>query len=117
MEIVGRSGKGEAMDLRTGKKSVTFDGKNFEPVYLDAEDGGLVDMDNKARLTGTLTGAGVGGAMGAFSAYQGAQDEITQRWLAEVQAYNDSLNKFYCATGSRFLSRYNDETIIPTMIQ
>lgn len=117
LEIVGRSGKGEAMDLGTNTQTVTFNGNNFEPVYLDAEDGSLVDMDNKARLTGTLTGAGVGGAMGAFSAYQGAQDEITQRWLAEVQAYNDSLNKFYCATGSRFLSRYNDETIIPTMIQ
>ncbi|MDW2994936.1 MAG: hypothetical protein R8N24_02835 [Alphaproteobacteria bacterium] len=121
--IVGRSGKGEAASLNVKgpdskyQDSFAFNGDNFEPMYLDAEDGGIIDMDNKARLTSTLTGAGVGGAMGAFSAYQGAQDEITQRWLAEVQAYKDSLNKFYCATGNRFLSRYNDETVIPLMTE
>ena len=90
---------------------------NFSPMTLNAEDGGIIDLDNKARLKSTLTGAGVGGAMGAYTAYQGAQDDVTQRWLAETQAYKDSLNKIVCVTGSRFLSSYNDEVIIPTSAQ
>ncbi len=120
-KIVGRSGNGTAQDL-----NITVDGEikdelvfaetdgDFEPMTLDAEDGGIIDLDNKARLKDTLTGAGVGGALGAYSAYQGAQDDVTQRWLAETQAYKDSLYKVICATGTRFLSAYNDEIMIPT---
>ena len=92
-------------------------GSRFVPVYLSSDDGGIIDLDNKARLKSTLTGAGVGGAMGAYTAYQGAQDEVTQRWMAEVQAYKDSLNKIVCVTGTRFLSSYNDDAFIPVATQ
>ena len=124
--IIGRNTKGEQENLviRQDDKSLitslTFGvdtEKHFEPMTLDAEDGGIIDLNNKARLKGTLAGAGVGGAMGAYTAYQGAQDDVTQRWLAETQAYKDSLNKIVCVTGTRFLSSYNDEVIIPAVTQ
>ena len=124
--IVGRSGKGvfENLNIKdengTTLSELTLTAENianFSPMTLNAEDGGIIDLDNKARLKSTLTGAGVGGAMGAYTAYQGAQDDVTQRWLAETQAYKDSLNKIVCVTGSRFLSSYNDEVIIPTSAQ
>lgn len=111
--IVGRNGKGEAIGLGINEPKL----ENFDPMTLDADDGGIIDLDNKARLKGTLTGAGVGGAMGAYTAYQGAQDEVTQRWMAEVQAYKDSLNKIVCVTGTRFLSSYNDDAFIPVATQ
>lgn len=82
-------------------------------MYEDATDGGLIDLDNKARLKSTLIGAGAGGALGAFTAYQGAQTDIENRWVTEVRAYKDSLQKVYCATGNRFLSHYNDVAVIP----
>ena len=88
---------------------------NFEPMYISAEDGGVIDLDNKARLKGTMIGAGAGGALGAFTAYQGAQSDIDARWVSAVREYKDSLQKFYCATGTRFLSYYNDSVTIPSM--
>lgn len=114
-KIVGRNGKGEVIGL--GIDAEKLDLNKFDPMTLDADDGGIIDLDNKARLKGTLTGAGVGGAMGAYTAYQGAQDEVTQRWMAEVQAYKDSLNKIVCVTGTRFLSSYNDDAVIPVATQ
>ena len=87
--------------------------ESFRPVYRDADSGGIVDMSNKARLKGTLTGAGVGAGMGAFSAYQGAQDDIKMRLATEIRTYQDSLQKVYCVTGKRFLSQYNDMAFIP----
>ena len=88
---------------------------NFDPNTVDAEDGGIIDLSNKARFKTTLTGAGVGGAMGAFSAYQGAQTDIQNRWVTAVREYNDSLQKIYCVTGDRFLGYYNDIVFIPVM--
>ncbi|MFQ6730113.1 MAG: hypothetical protein ACLRFK_03650 [Alphaproteobacteria bacterium] len=108
-KIVGRTGQGEATVLEAELATLN----NFKPMYLSAEDGGVIDLDNKARLKGTLTGAGVGGAAGAFTAYQGAQTEIDARYVAAVREYKDSLQKFYCGTGQRFLSFYNDATVIP----
>ena len=90
---------------------------NFYPMMLDATDGGIIDLGNKARLKSTLTGAGVGGALGAFSAYQGAQSDIENRWVTAVREYKDSLGKFYCVTGNRYLGQYNDEVVIPNMQQ
>mgnify|MGYP003293106197 CR=1 FL=1 len=84
----------------------------FTPVYRDAEDGGVVDLSNKARLKGTLTGAGVGAGMGAMSGYQGAQDDITQRYLAAKREYDDSMQKIYCVTGRHFLAQYNDMAFV-----
>lgn len=87
----------------------------FDPETIAASDGGVIDMNNKARLGATLTGAGAGAGIGAFSAYQGAQTEIQDRWTAAVREYKDSLQKFYCWSGNRFLAFYNDVVMIPTM--
>lgn len=103
-QIWGRNGNGSAYDLEIKDMKL----ENFIPSKRDASSGGLVDISNKSRIKGTMTGAGLGGAMGAFSAYQGAQKDIDDRWVAAVREYKDSLSKIYCGTGSRFLSQYND---------
>lgn len=109
--ILGRtsSGTGYALD---GEYSIS----DFYPMMVDASDGGIIDFGNKARLKGTLIGAGAGGALGAYAGYQGAQSDIENRWVTAVREYKDSLQKIYCATGKRFLGYYNDEIVIPTMI-
>jgi len=110
--IFYRNGDGNpGDDLRARDSTITLE--NFYPMYVDASDGGIVDLGNKARVKSTVIGAGVGGAVGAFTAYQGAQDDIDERWVAAVREYKDSLQKFYCVTGSRFLSYYNDVVFIP----
>lgn len=117
-EIVGRAGNGDAIALSVGAdKTAEQLMAAFKPIYRDASDGGIIDMSNKARLNGTLTGAGIGGGVGAFTAYQGAQNEIDERWVSAVREYKDSLQKFYCGTGTRFLSFYNDMTVIPNQNQ
>ena len=118
-KIWGRDANGNAIDDNSLKTKDAAGNdvepiiKNFRPMYQDAEDGGLIDLNNKARLKGTLIGAGAGGALGAFTAYQGAQEDIQQRWVAAVREYKDSLQKVYCATGGRFLTQYNDMVVIP----
>ncbi|MBR6684913.1 MAG: hypothetical protein IKL37_01450 [Alphaproteobacteria bacterium] len=92
----------------------TFD--SFSPTYIDSETGELIDLSNRARLKDTITGASVGGALGAFSAYQGAKTEIEDRLNAERRAYKDGLQKFYCVTGNRFLTFYNEELTIPPLV-
>lgn len=87
--------------------------EEFSPIMLDADDGGVVDFSNKARLGSTLKGAGVGGALGGFAGYQGAQSDIEERFVLATREYNDSLEKFYCGSGRKFLSFYNDEIVIP----
>ena len=113
--FVGRSGNGSATALPTdfAKMSSQELWEKFDVIYRDSSDGGMIDMSNKARLKGTLTGAGIGGAAGAFTAYQGAQSEIDERWVSAVRAYKDSLQKFYCGTGTRFMSFYNDIVVVP----
>lgn len=108
-KIYARNSRGDA----EGEPLTDVTMNDFEPMYVDSSDGGIIDLDNKARLKGTMVGAGVGGAAGAFAAYQGAQSDIDERWVSAVREYKDSLQKFYCATGSRFLSYYNDAVIIP----
>lgn len=110
--IMGRGGDGQPVLIELEHKTLGTN-KDFKPMYQDAEDGALVDMGNKARLKSTLIGAGAGGALGAFTAYQGAQEDIQQRWVAAVREYKDSLQKVYCATGTRFLTQYNDMVVIP----
>lgn len=127
-EVVGRTGKGTATyldvdslndstdDNKGNKKILLQDVVNkFSPVDQDFDEGSVIELGNKARMKSTLTGAGVGGALGAFSAYQGAQQEIEARWVSAVQEYKDSLQKVYCVTGTRFLSQYNDAVIIPSI--
>lgn len=108
VDIYGRTSTGNASD-KIGNVSLA----SFYPVYRTAADGNIIDLGNKARLKGTLIGAGTGGALGAFSAYQGAQSDIENRWASAVTEYKDSLQKFYCATGTRFLGFYNEEIPIP----
>ncbi|MBN1324867.1 MAG: hypothetical protein JW974_01475 [Alphaproteobacteria bacterium] len=107
--IIGRNNKGES--------TVKLDENimDFYPITVDASDGGLIDINNKARMKSTVVGAGAGAGIGAFTAYQGANDEIDARWISAVTEYKDSLQKVYCATGTRFLSQYNDLAIIPNM--
>ena len=107
-DIYGRTSTGNASD-----KIADASLMSFYPVYRTAADGNIIDLGNKARLKGTLIGAGTGGALGAFSAYQGAQSDIENRWASAVTEYKDSLQKFYCATGTRFLGFYNEEIPIP----
>jgi len=90
---------------------------DFNPLRVDADDGSLIDFNNKARMKGTLTGAGVGAGLGALTGYQGAQNDVEQRWLSAVREYKDSLQKIYCATGKRFLGYYNDAVIIPNAVE
>jgi hypothetical protein len=131
--IVGYTGKGKYDDWRQWKaqnKNIDIrlrysDGTlgrrisdeytvdNFQPLTESASDGAIIDINSRARLGATATGAGVGGAVGGLSSYQGARTDIENRWVAEVQAYKDSLTKIYCATGTRFLSQYNEMTLIP----
>ena len=85
----------------------------FTPTAQDASDGALVDFQNSARTKATLSGAAAGGALGGFTAYQGAKQEVQERWLSATREYDDSLNNFYCGTGTRYLSKYNDEVVIP----
>ncbi len=115
-KIMGRGVDGKPYDLTDdiATELSTADAKNnIHPVYQGADDGALIDLGNKARLKGTLIGTGAGGALGAFTAYQGAQTEIQERWVAAVREYKDSLQKVYCATGTRYLSQYNDPVTIP----
>lgn len=112
--IYGRTTSGTAYVL---PKSTEVDIQNFYPMIVDAEDGSLIDFGNKARLKTTLISAGVGGALGGLSGYQGAQLDIQNRWVAAVREYEDSLTKVYCATGTRYLSEYNDTVVIPNMVQ
>lgn len=111
-DIYGRTTGGEAYVL---PESAVVDIQNFKPMTEKATDGGLIDLGNKARLKSTLIGAGVGGALGGYAAYQGAQSDIQNRWVTASQEYEDSLSKVYCATGNRYLSKYNDTVYIPNM--
>ncbi|MCL2017326.1 MAG: hypothetical protein FWG80_00940 [Alphaproteobacteria bacterium] len=99
---------------------VASDGVNnssFSPLYDSADDGRLVDFQNQARTTATVTGGVAGGALGGLSAYHGAQDEIDVRYAAAEREYKDSLQKIYCKTGNRFLSGYNDIVVIPAIVE
>lgn len=87
----------------------------FTPIEVGADDGALVDFSNKGRMKSTLTGAAAGGALGGFSGYQGAKQEVQERWVSATREYNDSLDKFYCATGTRYLSSYNSYIEIPAV--
>lgn len=87
----------------------------FQPSAKDAEDGGLIDINNEARAKATLIGTAAGGALGGFAGYQGAKTELEQRWVEAVRTYNDSLSNFVCMTGGRFLAKYNDYVEIPDL--
>ncbi len=87
----------------------------FQPIAKDAEDGGLIDINNEARAKATMIGTATGGALGGLAGYQGAKTELEQRWVEAVRTYNDSLSNFVCMTGGRFLAKYNDYVEIPDL--
>ena len=88
---------------------------NFKPSFRDADDGALIDLSNQARAKGTIVGTAAGGALGGFAGYQGAQTEVSERWVSALREYEDSLSNFVCFTGGRFLSKYNDYADIPAL--
>ena len=104
-------------DGSVGAEMQQEDGKeyDFEPKSRNASDGGLVDLNNKARAKGTIVGTAAGGAMGGIAGYQGAKTEVSERWTAAVIEYKDSLSNFVCMTGTRYLSKYNDYAEIPAL--
>ena len=109
-----RNSNGTVGTILTSTKEEKELGKYiFTPLSKDADDGGLVDLSNKARAKGTLVGTAAGGAMGGFAGYQGAKSEITDRWTSAIREYEDSLSNFVCMTGTRYLSKYNDYVEIP----
>ncbi|MBR1380261.1 MAG: hypothetical protein IJ560_01595 [Alphaproteobacteria bacterium] len=122
-DIVGRDAKGMAISLKNTKKDQTstdsqeteYTLDDFYPMTVDAEDGALIDFSNRARMKSTAIGAGAGGTIGAFIGYQGAVNDIEERWVTALREYQDSRQKVYCMTGKRYLSQYNDMLTIPDM--
>ena len=102
-------------DGSAGKEIPESTVANFKPSSRDADDGGLIDLSNPARAKGTIVGTAAGGALGGFAGYQGAKDEISERWVSASREYEDSLTNFICTTGNRFLSQYNSYAEIPTL--
>ena len=111
-KVCGRNNKDEPV---CNKADEFYKVENFSPTTVAASDGDVVDLSNKARLGSTLKGAGAGAAIGGFAGYQGAQSDIEARFVQATREYNASLENFYCGTGRKFLSFYNDKAIIPTM--
>ncbi len=95
------------------EKKVSID--SFYPAAQSADDGSMIDFNNKARTKSTLIGTGGGAALGALSGAAGANSEIQERWTAAVREYEDSLRNISCSTGNRYLSGYNTVVIIPDM--
>ena len=112
----GATKETEAANTNTTQENMSqYTINDFNPLKRDADDGGVIDFSNKARLGSTLKGAGVGGALGGFSGYQGAQSDIEERFVQARREYSDSLEKFYCGSGTKYLGFYNDEILIPAM--
>lgn len=116
---VGDSSVGAIAEKITGDKTTEnltdHDKIVFTPSARSAQDGSIIDLNNEARAKSTMIGAAAGGALGGFTGYQGAQNEITERWLSAIQEYEDSLSSFVCVTGERFLYYYNGHAAIPNM--
>lgn len=98
-----------------GETADGLSAENFYPSLQSADDGAVVDFENRARTKSTLVGAGGGAALGAIAGAAGADSAITERWTTAVREYEDSLGNILCLTGDRFLAKYNDIAIIPAM--
>ena len=98
-----------------GDKDESLSVTDFYPSLQSADDGAVVDFENRARTKSTLVGAGGGAALGAIAGAAGADSAITERWTTAVREYEDSLGNILCLTGDRFLAKYNDIAIIPAM--
>ena len=120
----GKDSKGNACSLYSmapdGNMGVEIPGakfSNFKPYVLNASDGKIIDISHPGRMTATITGAVSGGILGGWSAYEGANEEIQERWVAAVREYKDSLERIHCSTGTRPLSPYNGIVVIPNVRQ
>ena len=98
-----------------GTNSIKKDNIVFTPSARSAQDGSIIDLSNEARAKSTMIGAAAGGALGGFTGYQGAQSEITERYLSALYEYEGSLSNFVCVTGARFLYEYNGLAVVPQM--
>lgn len=87
----------------------------FSPSMQSADDGAVVDFENRARTKSTMIGAGGGAALGALAGASGADSAINERFVTAVREYEDSLKNIVCYTGGRYLSVYNDVVMIPEM--
>lgn len=103
--------RGDKIENVTG--NVT--GKDFSPSMQSADDGAVVDFENRARTKSTMIGAGGGAALGALAGASGADSAINERYVTAVREYEDSLKNIVCYTGGRYLSVYNDVVMIPEM--
>lgn len=110
-KIYGRNYDGS---IATGTE-FTADKYRFIVSSRDSDDGALIDISNPARAKGTIVGTAAGGALGGFAGYQGAKDEVSERWLSATQEYEGSLSNFVCFTGNRLLAKYNDYADIPAL--
>lgn len=98
-----------------GDKIENITGEDFSPSMQSADDGAVVDFENRARTKSTMIGAGGGAALGALAGASGADSAIQERFVTAVREYEDSLGNIVCYTGGRYLSKYNDVVIIPEM--
>ncbi|MDR0319512.1 MAG: hypothetical protein LBH81_02115 [Rickettsiales bacterium] len=101
----------------TGENCTKPEVNSFQPGTLDASDGGVVDFNNAARNTGTLIGTGAGAGIGGLAGYKGASQALSDRHVAAVQEYADSLRKFRCESGSKILDDYKKTITIPVPLQ
>lgn len=98
-----------------GDKIENVTGADFSPSMQSADDGAVVDFENRARTKSTMIGAGGGAALGALAGASGADSAIQERFVTAVREYEDSLGNIVCYTGGRYLSKYNDVVMIPEM--
>lgn len=109
-------GSFKVYSIRDGSESSNnVSAVDFRPSMQSANDGDVIDFNNKARMKSTLIGAGGGAALGAISGAAGADAEINERWLAEQREYEGSLGNIACFTGERYLSQYNSIIELPEM--
>ena len=106
--------KGTPLDV----EEQTYDiEKYFTPSRQSADDGDVIDFNNKARTKSTLIGGGVGAGLGALSGATSAEAEIQERWAAAKREYEGSLGHVSCSTGEKYLSQYNSIVILPEMVK
>ncbi len=110
-EIYIRDMQGKPITLKSGTISID----SFYPATQSADDGAMLDFNNKARTKSTLIGTGGGAALGALSGAAGADAAIQERWTAAVREYKDSLSHVSCSTGVRYLAPYNTVIVLPEM--
>ena len=111
-EIYIRDMQGKPIVAESGVE-ISID--SFYPAAQSADDGTMLDFNNKARTKSTLIGTGGGAALGALSGASGADAAIQERWTAAVREYKDSLSHVSCSTGNRYLAPYNTVIVLPEM--